>query len=64
MTDSQAPEKTGTETTTGTNPLAPAPTGARTAADVVTPELVAQLTKGVVGSGRTANHTPSHHHSR
>jgi succinate-semialdehyde dehydrogenase/glutarate-semialdehyde dehydrogenase len=32
--------------------------GARTAADVVTPELVAQLTKGVVGSGRTANHTP------
>jgi succinate-semialdehyde dehydrogenase/glutarate-semialdehyde dehydrogenase len=25
---------------------------------VVTPELVAQLTKGVTGSGRTANHTP------
>ncbi|MFD6321425.1 succinic semialdehyde dehydrogenase [Streptomyces sp. NPDC058442] len=44
--------------TTGTNPLAPAPAGARTAADVVTPELVAQLTKGVTGSGRTANHTP------
>ncbi|OQR60993.1 succinic semialdehyde dehydrogenase [Streptomyces maremycinicus] len=62
MTDSQAPEKTGTElsgtTTTGTNPLAPAPTGVRTAADVVTPELIAQLTKGVTGSGRTANHTP------
>ncbi|MFE7930853.1 succinic semialdehyde dehydrogenase [Streptomyces sp. NPDC057456] len=62
MTDSQAPEKTGTElsgkTTTGTNPLAPAPIGVRTAADVVTPELVAQLTKGVTGSGRTANHTP------
>jgi succinate-semialdehyde dehydrogenase/glutarate-semialdehyde dehydrogenase len=54
MTDSQAPDKTGT----GTNPLAPAPQGARTAADVVTPELVAQLTKGVVGSGRTASHTP------
>ncbi|NGO48004.1 succinic semialdehyde dehydrogenase [Streptomyces ureilyticus] len=52
MTDSQAPAKTGT------NPLAPAPEGARTAADVVTPELVAQLTKGVAGSGRTANHTP------
>ncbi|MFH0516696.1 succinic semialdehyde dehydrogenase [Streptomyces sp. M41] len=52
MTDAQAPAKTGT------NPLAPAPAGARTAADVVTPELVAQLTKGVVGSGRTANHTP------
>ncbi|MET8075034.1 succinic semialdehyde dehydrogenase [Streptomyces sp. NPDC005303] len=52
MTDAQAPAKTGT------NPLAPAPEGARTAADVVTPELVAQLTKGVTGSGRTANHTP------
>ncbi|MFF8591325.1 succinic semialdehyde dehydrogenase [Streptomyces sp. NPDC015220] len=52
MTDAQAPAQTGT------NPLAPAPAGARTAADVVTPELVAQLTKGVVGSGRTANHTP------
>ncbi|MEU1294003.1 succinic semialdehyde dehydrogenase [Streptomyces sp. NPDC005840] len=52
MTDSQAPELTGT------NPLAPAPEGARTAADVVTPELIAQLTRGVVGSGRTANHTP------
>ncbi|CAL9556257.1 succinic semialdehyde dehydrogenase [Streptomyces griseomycini] len=52
MTDAQTRE------TTGTNPLAPAPEGARTAADVVTPELVAQLTKGVVGSGRTANHTP------
>ncbi|MFG2279157.1 succinic semialdehyde dehydrogenase [Streptomyces asoensis] len=62
MTDSQAPEKTGTEisgtTTAGTNPLAPTPLGVRTAADVVTPELVAQLTKGVTGSGRTANHTP------
>ncbi|MDH6217471.1 succinic semialdehyde dehydrogenase [Streptomyces pseudovenezuelae] len=57
MTDSQAPEKTGT-TVAGTNPLAPAPEGARTAADVVTPELVAQLTKGVTGSGRTANHSP------
>lgn len=55
MTDAQAAEKTAQ---TGTNPLAPAPEGARTAADVVTPELVAQLTKGVAGSGRTANHTP------
>ncbi|MFE6634016.1 succinic semialdehyde dehydrogenase [Streptomyces tendae] len=52
MTDAQAPELTGT------NPLAPTPEGTRTAADVVTPELVAQLTKGVAGSGRTANHTP------
>ncbi|MBO7939503.1 succinate-semialdehyde dehydrogenase (NADP(+)) [Streptomyces sp. S9] len=58
MTDSQAPEKTGTDPGTGTNPLAPAPAGVRTAADVVTPQLVAQLTKGVVGSGRTVNHTP------
>lgn len=52
MTDAQTRE------TTATNPLAPSPKGARTAADVVTPELVAQLTKGVTGSGRTANHTP------
>ncbi|MFF7891185.1 succinic semialdehyde dehydrogenase [Streptomyces sp. NPDC007907] len=65
MTDAQAAEKTaetGTVQTgtaqTGRNPHAPAPEGVRTAADVVTPELVAQLTKGVVGSGRTANHTP------
>jgi succinate-semialdehyde dehydrogenase/glutarate-semialdehyde dehydrogenase len=57
MTDSQAISKDRTDTT-GTNPVAPAPQGARTAADVVTPELVAQLTKGVAGSGRTANHTP------
>ncbi|MDT9683297.1 succinic semialdehyde dehydrogenase [Streptomyces sp. TRM76323] len=40
------------------NPVAPAPAGARTAADVVTPEVVVRLTRGVVGSGRTANHTP------
>ncbi|CAM5640274.1 succinate-semialdehyde dehydrogenase (NADP(+)) OS=Streptomyces albaduncus OX=68172 GN=FHS32_000912 PE=3 SV=1 [Streptomyces griseoloalbus] len=52
MTDAQTRE------TTGTNPLAPAPQGARTAADVVTPELVAQLTKGVAGFGRTASHAP------
>ncbi|MET9440045.1 succinic semialdehyde dehydrogenase [Streptomyces sp. NPDC006610] len=62
MTDAQAleqaTEETRTATTTGTNPLAPAPAGVRTAADVVTPELVARLTKGVTGSGRTANHTP------
>ncbi|MDG9708323.1 succinic semialdehyde dehydrogenase [Streptomyces sp. DH10] len=57
MTDAHALEKPGTAQA-GTNPLAPAPEGARTAADVVTPELVAQLTKGVTGSGRTANHTP------
>ncbi|MCS0637112.1 succinic semialdehyde dehydrogenase [Streptomyces sp. LP05-1] len=42
----------------GTNPVAAFPAGARTAADVVTPEVVARLVRGVVGSGRTANHTP------
>ncbi|MEV4948159.1 succinic semialdehyde dehydrogenase [Streptomyces sp. NPDC053755] len=68
MTDSKAstatassprtPAPAPTASATGTNPVAPAPAGARTAADVVTPEVVAQLTRGVVGSGRTANHTP------
>ncbi|MEU5986916.1 succinic semialdehyde dehydrogenase [Streptomyces sp. NPDC047434] len=57
MTDSQALTATATAAH-GTNPLAPSPAGARSAADVVTPEVVAQLTRGVVGSGRTANHTP------
>ncbi|MEU8582385.1 succinic semialdehyde dehydrogenase [Streptomyces abikoensis] len=39
------------------NPVAPA--GARGAADVVTPELVARLTRAVVSSGgRTASHAP------
>ncbi|MFD7232388.1 succinic semialdehyde dehydrogenase [Streptomyces sp. NPDC059881] len=57
MTDSQAPTAEHTDAL-GTNPTAAAPAGARTAADVVTPEVVAQLTRGVVGSGRTANHTP------
>ncbi|MER6917300.1 succinic semialdehyde dehydrogenase [Streptomyces sp. NPDC000594] len=54
MTDVKAPAAA----LSGTNPAAPAPAGARTAADVVTPEVVAQLTRDVVGSGRTANHTP------
>ncbi|MFE4645010.1 succinic semialdehyde dehydrogenase [Streptomyces sp. NPDC056730] len=66
MTDSQAPAATpttvhdanGTAGSLGTNPVAAAPAGARTAADVVTPEVVARLVRGVVGSGRTANHTP------
>ncbi|MEU4208480.1 succinic semialdehyde dehydrogenase [Streptomyces sp. NPDC026206] len=40
------------------NPVAPS--GARTAADVVTPELIARLTRSVVSSGvtTTAGHTP------
>ncbi|MGW8557010.1 succinic semialdehyde dehydrogenase [Streptomyces tubercidicus] len=54
-----APVATATaEAPTGGNPVAPAPTGARTAAEVVTPEIAARLTRGVVGSSRTANHTP------
>ncbi|MEU5414586.1 succinic semialdehyde dehydrogenase [Streptomyces clavifer] len=58
MTDSQAPTTTAPGTSAGTNPVAAAPMGVRTAADVVTPEVIAQLTRGVVGSGRTANHMP------
>ncbi|WP_030764224.1 succinic semialdehyde dehydrogenase [Streptomyces sp. NRRL F-2664] len=58
MTDSQAPAAPLRTAPQPTNPVAPAPAGARTAADVVTPALVARLTRGVIGSGRTANHTP------
>ncbi|GFH36098.1 succinic semialdehyde dehydrogenase [Streptomyces pacificus] len=57
MTDSQAPALPHAGAL-GTNPVAAAPAGARTAVDVVTPEVVARLTRGVVGSARTANHTP------
>ncbi|MEU4200904.1 succinic semialdehyde dehydrogenase [Streptomyces sp. NPDC045470] len=42
----------------GGNPVARAAAGTRTAADVVTPHLVTRLTRGVTGTGRTANHTP------
>ncbi|MFE0602620.1 succinic semialdehyde dehydrogenase [Streptomyces sp. NPDC058892] len=58
MTDSQASQAPLRTAPQPTNPVAPAPAGARTAADVVTPGLVARLTRGVIGSGRTANHTP------
>ncbi|MFE2529886.1 succinic semialdehyde dehydrogenase [Streptomyces sp. NPDC059382] len=58
MTDSQAPAAPLRAAPQPTNPVAAAPAGARTAADVVTPDLVARLTRGVIGSGRTANHTP------
>ncbi|MFF9050527.1 succinic semialdehyde dehydrogenase [Streptomyces erythrochromogenes] len=58
MTDSQASEAPLRTAPQPTNPVAPAPAGARTTADVVTPDLVARLTRGVIGSGRTANHTP------
>jgi succinate-semialdehyde dehydrogenase/glutarate-semialdehyde dehydrogenase len=59
MTDS--PDRTAPRTDADSaagNPVAPAPAAARGPRDVVTPELVAQLTRGVLGSGRTANHTP------
>lgn len=58
MTDSQAPAAPLRAAPQPTNPVAPAPAGVRTAADVVTPDLVARLTRGIIGSGRTANHTP------
>ncbi|MHB9759335.1 succinic semialdehyde dehydrogenase [Streptomyces sp. BYX5S] len=57
MTQSQAtPEHQAEQLRT--NPVAAAPEGARTVSDVVTPDLIARLTRDVVGSGRTANHTP------
>ncbi|MER7997954.1 succinic semialdehyde dehydrogenase [Streptomyces sp. NPDC095613] len=62
MTDSQDPTApdtgAGLPGPLGTNPVAAVPAGARTAADVVTPDVVARLTRDVVGSGRTASHTP------
>ncbi|MEU1627522.1 succinic semialdehyde dehydrogenase [Streptomyces sp. NPDC020096] len=54
MTDAQ--DTSAKPQQTSGNPVAPA--GARGPGDVVTPELVARLTRGVTGSGRTANHTP------
>jgi succinate-semialdehyde dehydrogenase/glutarate-semialdehyde dehydrogenase len=53
MTESQAQASTAV-----TNPVAAAPAAARTAADVVTAQLVGRLARGVVGSGRTVSHTP------
>ncbi|MFE1983637.1 succinic semialdehyde dehydrogenase [Streptomyces mirabilis] len=41
---------------TNGNPVAP--TGPRTTADVVTPALVARLTRDVIGTGRTSTSTP------
>ncbi|MFD4592759.1 succinic semialdehyde dehydrogenase [Streptomyces rubiginosohelvolus] len=38
--------------------MSPSPSGSRTAADIVTPGLTELLARQVVGSGRTANHTP------
>ncbi|MFF7648278.1 succinic semialdehyde dehydrogenase [Streptomyces sp. NPDC007983] len=60
MTDSQDSAQdqatSATEAPADGNPVAAK--GTRTAADVVTPELVARLARGVVGSGSTVNHTP------
>ncbi|KJY32073.1 succinic semialdehyde dehydrogenase [Streptomyces katrae] len=58
MTDSKAAAAPLRSAPRPTNPVAPAPAGARTAADVVTPALITRLTRGVTGSGSTANHTP------
>ncbi len=62
MTDAQetspktaTPDAAAAPDTPG-NPVAPA--GTRGPADVVTPDLVTRLTRGVLGSGRTSNHTP------
>ncbi|NLU66876.1 succinic semialdehyde dehydrogenase [Streptomyces sp. HNM0574] len=62
MTDSQdsqapVPTKDNSGAADG-NPIATAPSGVRTAADVVTRDLVARLTQGVTGSGKTENHSP------
>lgn len=58
MTDSQDTTSPTTGSEAGGNPVAPVPAGARTAADVVTPSLVANLTRGVTGSGTTRSHAP------
>jgi len=53
---SSGPGGSASSSPTDGNPAAP--TTARGPQDVVTPDLVARLTRGVAGSGRTANHTP------
>jgi succinate-semialdehyde dehydrogenase/glutarate-semialdehyde dehydrogenase len=59
MTDTQASQARETDRNgVGANPVATAPSGARAVAEAVTPELVARLTRGVTGTGRTFNHSP------
>jgi succinate-semialdehyde dehydrogenase/glutarate-semialdehyde dehydrogenase len=59
MTDTQASQARETDrNVVGANPVAAAPSGARAVREVVTPELVARLTRGVTGTGRTFNHSP------
>ncbi|GAA2487630.1 succinic semialdehyde dehydrogenase [Streptomyces thermolineatus] len=56
MTDSPVTTAPPTADPAAGNPVAPA--GARGPADVVTPELVARLARGVTGSGSTVSHCP------
>ncbi|MGP3973268.1 succinic semialdehyde dehydrogenase [Streptomyces sp. 8N114] len=59
MTDSQdSTRPTSSTARTPGNPVAEAPDKARSAADVVTPALVAALARGVVGSGKTSSRSP------
>ncbi|MFI0721493.1 succinic semialdehyde dehydrogenase [Streptomyces sp. NPDC021224] len=69
MTDSPQPtpsrdDAPAAATATADAPAAPEggnpalPGGARGPADVVTPDLVARLTRGLPGTGRTTSHTP------
>ncbi len=55
MTEAQS--RVDSRTEAAGNPVATA-AGGRTAEQVVTADLVARLTNGVTGSGRTANHSP------
>ncbi|MER6051746.1 succinic semialdehyde dehydrogenase [Streptomyces sp. NPDC001793] len=54
----EAPGAPAQEPPADGNPVALAAPGTRTAADVVPPEVAARLTRAVVGSGTTVNHTP------
>ncbi|MFI0864514.1 succinic semialdehyde dehydrogenase [Streptomyces smyrnaeus] len=59
MTDSQDSTRPTSSTAQAPgNPVAAAPEKARTAAEVVTPALVAALTRDVVGSGKTSSRSP------
>jgi succinate-semialdehyde dehydrogenase/glutarate-semialdehyde dehydrogenase len=59
MTDTQASQARETDHNgVGANPVAAAPSGARAVGEAITPDLVARLTKGVTGTGRTSNHSP------
>ncbi|MBO8202466.1 succinate-semialdehyde dehydrogenase (NADP(+)) [Streptomyces smyrnaeus] len=59
MTDSQDSTRPMSSTAQAPgNPVAAAPEKARTAAEVVTPALVAALTRDVVGSGKTSSRSP------